>query len=580
MERRLAAIVAADMVGFSSQMQVDEVGTLQRLKQVHAELIDPVISAYRGRIFKTMGDGFLAEFASAIDALNCAVAIQQAIGVRNKSVGPGEQTLFRIGINIGDVIVEDGDVFGDGVNIAARLEPLAASGGIVLSDALRGQLWNKVEVAFEPLGRQKLKNISEEIDVYRVVERDGTLGASGTDSRTRKKDQSKPVLAILPFDNMSTDPDQDHLGDGITEDLITSLSQIGHLCVISRNSAFTYKKRAVSAHDVGNELGAGYVVSGSLRKSGNRLRITAQLTDTETESHLWAARYDRKLEDIFAVQDEITLTIATALQVELTDGEQAKLRYTTTDNVAAWTAFIRGLSLFRTVSADTYRQARKCFEDALIDDPESGKIHAMLACVHAIEGRFYWTDDRDRSLRMAKEHADLALAKADDIADAWGALGYWHMSHLRLDESVAAFTRAVELAPDHADLHALNALALTFAERADEAVGEAELAMELNPLDPGWYCGVLGHAYRYAGRYEDALAILSEYNRQSPGFGLVDIILTYADKGEADKARDYAEALLAARPDFTVANWERTQNCSDSDRLVKDRKSLTDAGLP
>jgi adenylate cyclase len=592
MERRLAAIVAADMVGFSSQMQSDEVGTLEKLKLVHAELIAPEISAHRGRIFKTMGDGFLAEFASAIDALNCAIAIQRAIGVRNKSLEPSEQTLFRIGINIGDIIVEDDDVFGDGVNIAARLEPLASPGGIVVSDALRTQLWNKVDVAFEPLGRQQLKNIVEGIEVFEIAEKDGgtrptppnvPVGAEGG-TQGGTKDQTHaaaiPVLAILPFDNMSSDPEQDHLADGITEDLITTLSQIAHLSVVSRNSAFTFKKRAASAQEVGRELNANFVVTGSLRKSGNRIRITAQLTDTETEAHLWAARYDRELEDIFGVQDEITLTIATALQVELTEGEQAKLRYTTTDNVAAWTSFIHGLSLFRTVSANTYRQARKCFEDALSEDPNSAQIHAMLACVHAIEGRFHWTDDRDRSLQLAKDHADRALAIDEETADAWGALGYWHMSHFRLDQSVASYKRAVELSPDHADLRALYALALTFAEMPHEAVREMETAMKLNPLDPGWYFGVLGHAYRYAGRFDVALSILSEYNRQSPGFGLVDIILTYADMGEAERANSYARALLAARPEFTVADWERTQNCADAQRLAKDRQSLTDAGLP
>ncbi|NIA68456.1 adenylate/guanylate cyclase domain-containing protein [Pelagibius litoralis] len=580
MERRLAAILAADMVGFSSQMQADEVGTLRRLKQVQSELIAPQMSAHRGRIFKTTGDGFLAEFASAIDALNCAVAIQQAISKHNLSLEACDQSLFRMGINIGDIIIDDDDVYGDGVNIAARLEPIAAPGGILVTDALRSQLLNKVNAAFEPVGRQKLKNIVDAVDVYRVTAKDLPSFDSLTPGKAARAGSRRPVLAILPFDNMSSDPEQDHLADGITEDLITTLSQIGHLSVVSRNSAFTFKNRAVSAQEVGRELQARFVLTGSLRKSGNRIRIAVQLTDTETEAHLWAVRYDRDLEDIFAVQDEITLTIATALQVELTEGEQARLRYTTTDNVTAWTSFIRGLSLFRTVSAETYRQARRCFEEALVADPNSAQIHAMLACVHAIEGRFFWTADHDHSLELAKEHADRALAIAEDTADAWAALGYWHLCGLRLDESVAAYRRAVELAPDHADLRALYALALTFAERPEEAVLEAQTAMRLNPLDPGWYCGVLGHAYRYAGRFDDALSILSEYNRQSPGFGLVDMVLTYADLGDMDNARGHAKALLAARPEFTVANWARTQNCADPQRLIDDRQSLANAGLP
>jgi len=580
-QRKLAAIVAADMVGFSRQMQADEVGTLQRLKQVHHELIEPEIASRSGRIFKTMGDGFLAEFASAIDALNCAVAIQRAIGVRNDPLAEKDRTIFRFGINLGDVIVDGDDVFGDGVNIAARLEPLAEPGGIVVSETLRVHLANKVEVDFEPLGRPNLKNISEAVDVYRVRSKNAPIQSTGTDAVNDVKDTVlPPVLAILPFDNMSSDADQEHLGDGITEDLISSLSQIGHLSVVARNSAFTFKGRATSASDVGKELNARYVMTGSLRRSGNRIRITTQLTDAETDQHMWTARYDRDLDDIFAVQDEITLTIATALQVELTEGEQAKLRYTTTDNIDAWTMFIRGLSAFRTVSADTYRHARKCFEEALAIDPDAAQIHAMLACVHAIEARFYWTEDRDRSLALAKEHAERALAIDERTADAWAAIGYWHMCERRLDDSVAAYAKAVTLAPDHADLRGLYALALAFAERPDDAVREAKTAIRLNPLDPGWYSGVLGHALRYAGQYDDALSVLSDYNREKAGFGLVDIVLTYADMGDTEKAGLYAKSLLKSRPDFSVANWARTQNCADLSRLHKDRQSLTNAGLP
>jgi adenylate cyclase len=427
------------------------------------------------------------------------------------------------------------------------------------------------------MGEQSVKNISTPVRSYAV--RSDASGVVARPIRTTPR-TDKPSIAVLPFENLSDDPEQEFFADGITEDLITTLSQIGQLSCVTRNSAFTFKNRAVSARDVGSELKVTFVLTGSLRKSGNRIRITAQLNECATEAHLWAERYDRNLEDVFAVQDEITLTIATALQVELTEGEQAKLRYTTIDNVAAWTAFTRGLSLFRTVSTDTYRHARECFEEALAADPNSAQIHAMLACVHAIEGRFYWTADRDRSLELAKEHADKALAIADDNADAYAALGYWHMCYLRLEESVAAYGRAVELAPDHADLRSLYALALTFAERADEAIREVQTAMRINPLHPGWYGGILGHAYRYAGRFEDAMSLLAGYNRESPGFGLVDMVLTCADMNEIGKARGLAEALLTARPDFTVANWALTQNCGNAERLETDRQRLIDAGLP
>lgn len=579
MERRLAAIIAADMVGFSRQMQDDEVRTLANLRHVRSVIVDPNIAAHRGRIFKTTGDGFLAEFASAVDALHSAVAIQAAMSLHNQPEKPGEQVVFRMGLNIGDIILEDDDVFGDGVNIAARLEPLAPPGGIVVADTVHDQLWNKADVGFEPLGPQHLKNIADPINIYLVVADSGAARHRTRPVAAVPARDDIPVLAILPFDNMSAEAEQEHLGDGITEDLILSLSQIGHLSVTPRSSAFTFKNKAATVQEIGRELGARYIVTGSLRKSGDRIRLSVELADAQTGAHLWSTRYDRRLDDIFAVQDEITLTVATALQVELTEGEQALLRYTTTNNVEAWTHFIRGLSFFRTVSADTYRQARGCFEQALAHDPDSAQIHAMLACTLAIEGRFHWVPDRDGTLERAKAMADIALERDPENADAWAALGYWHMSYRRLNESVDAYAKAASFAPQHADLRALSALALTFAERPEEAILEVQAAIKLNPLGPGWYFGILGHAFRYAGRFDEALAVLSEYNDRSTGFGLVDMVLTCADTGNMEDARRYGRDLLAARPDFTVDKWALTQNCLDPERLARDRSSLTDAGL-
>jgi len=580
MERRLAAILAADMVGFSARMEVDQEGTLKRLRAARIDIIEPEVAAHHGWIFKNTGDGFLAEFPSAIEALNCAVNIQRAVGQANAGRDDLHRTDFRMGMNVGDVIVEDGDVYGDGVNIAARLEPLAPAGGIVVPDAVRGHLQNKVSVVFEPMGERRLKNISEPVSLFRVAADLPDAGASGDLHRLQAPQNLLPMLAVLPFDNMSRDADQDHLSDGLTEDLITTLSKIGQLSVVSRNSVFTYKGRTVTPGEVRLDLNADFVLSGSVRQAGDRLRINAQLTDAKSGEQLWAERFDRVIDDLFAVQDEITLTIATALQVELTDGEQAKLRYTTTDNVDAWVAFTQGLSHFRDVSAESYRQARAHFERALQLDPGSAQIHAMLACTHAIEGRFFWTAERDVSLEQAKVHADRALARDPDCADAHAALGYWHMCLGRLEDSIAAYGRAVALSPDHADLRALYALALTFAERPQEAITQAQMAIRLNPLDPGWYCGVLGHAYRYAGRTEDAVDVLADYNRRSPGFGLVDLVLAHADAGDLPAARKSAQALLAARPDFNIEDWSRTQNVHDPERLATDRASLKEAGLP
>lgn len=574
-QRRLAAVLAADVAGYTRLMEQDTDGTVSAWQAARDDVIRPSVESHSGKIVKLTGDGFLVEFSSVQNAVSCAIALQEGLAAGSLK--------FRMGINLGDIIDDGEDIHGEGVNIAARIEALADPGGISISGGVYEQVRNRIDAQYEDRGEHEVKHVTAPVRVYAI--QTNTVVADERDfaisEKTAPKNdlESHPVIAVLPFTDLSGDPDQDYFADGITEDLITTLSQIGHLSVVSRNSTFTFKGLNPSAAEVGEKLNAGFVVSGSLRKSGTRIRITAQLTNIATDTQLWADRYDRDMEDIFAVQDEITLTIATALQVKLTEGEQAKLRYTTTDNVKAWSSFIRGLSLFRTVSADTYRQARRCFEDALNEDPNSAQIHAMLACVHAIEGRFYWTSDREGSLGQAKIHADIALAADTETADAWAALGYWHMGYSRLDDSVVAYARAVELAPDHADLHALHALALTFAERPEDGVREAELAMTLNPLDPGWYYGVLGHAYRYAGRFDDALNILLEYNRLSPTFGLVDLTLTCADMGKMDEARRYGKALLAARPDFTVENWALTQNCANPQRLIDDRKSLIDAGL-
>lgn len=575
--RRLAAILAADIAGYTKLMEQDTDGTVAAWHAARHDVIDPQIATYGGRIVKHTGDGFLAEFPTAQDAVRCAVDMQK--GLQASPLG------FRIGINIGDIIDDGEDIHGEGVNVAARLEGLATPGGIYVSGEVHALVRNRLDVVFVDQGEHEVKHVRHPVRVYSVDAGAPVVAATPEEVpevplNAAPDDDLKPSVAVLPFDNLSADPDQEYFADGITEDLITTLSQIGQITVASRNAVFGFKKQAISARDAGQQLSCRYVLTGSLRKAGNRLRITAQLTDAETEEHLWASRYDRELEDVFAIQDEITLTISTALQVELTEGEQATLRYTTTENVAAWTHFIKGLSLFRTVSAETYRQAGDAFRQALTHDPGSAQIHAMLSCVYAIQGRFYWTESRDESLDLAKKHADIALEIDRENADAWAGLGYWHMSYLRLDESAEAYATAVRLAPGHADLRALYALALTFAERPEQAIREAQAAMKLNPLDPGWYCGVLGHAFRYAGRYEDAIGILLDYNRRSPGFGLVDIVLTYADMRELDKARQYGVELLAVRPEFTIENWALTQNCADPDRLTKDKASLVAAGLP
>jgi len=350
LHRRLAAILAADVVGYSRLMGIDEAGTLARLKALRRDLIDPQIAAHSGRIVKLMGDGVLVEFGSAVDAVACAIEIQKHVRERDPGGAGADPIQFRIGINVGDIIIEDGDIFGDGVNIAARIESVAAPGGVSLSEDAWRQVQGKVPAKLVDDGEHSLKNIAHLVRVYRVeLGSEGTAPPAATASQpvaTVSSVAAKPSIAVLPFQNMSGDPEQDYFCDGLVEDIITTLSKLSGLQVIARNSSFVYKGRSVDVRDAAKQLGVRYVLEGSVRKSGNRIRITAQLIDAKDGAHLWAERYDRAIDDIFAIQDEITLVLATELQVKLIEGEQARLRYTTTTNVEAWTYWVQGLSHF------------------------------------------------------------------------------------------------------------------------------------------------------------------------------------------------------------------------------------------
>jgi adenylate cyclase len=378
-ERRLAAILATDVVGYSRLMGGDEEGTLAALKSLRKSLIDPKIADYRGRIVKTTGDGALVEFASTVDAVRCAIDIQRAMPERNANMPPGKNIEFRIGINVGDIIVDGDDIFGDGVNVAARLEGISEPGGICISDVVQQQVSGRVEAWFADLGDQNLKNIARPVRAYRIAfeEARAEHPAAATAVSAALVSLDGPSIAVLPFQNMSGDADQDYFSDGLVEDIITTLSKLAGLRVIARNSSFVYKGRSIDVREAANQLGVRYVLEGSVRKSGNRIRITAQLIDAKNGSHVWAERYDRALDDIFAVQDEITLVLATEMQVKLTDGEQARLRYTTTNNVEAWTNWVQGLSHYRQpVTKEQWGRVRPYWEKALALDPQSAALNA------------------------------------------------------------------------------------------------------------------------------------------------------------------------------------------------------------
>ena len=580
MERRLAAIMATDVVGYSRLIRADEEGTLEALKALRADLIDPKIAEHHGRIVKLMGDGMLVEFASVVDAVHAAVETQQAVTDHNADVPADKRIELRIGINLGDVVIDGDDIQGDGVNVAARLEAMAEPGGICVSGMVYEGVRDRIDVPFEDLGEREVKNIDRPVRVWRwVAESAAAVVFRQADEPLALPD--KPSIAVLPFTNMSGDPDQEYFADGLTEDIITTLSKLEGLRVIARNSSFVYKGRAVDIREAAKQLGVRYVLEGSVRKSGARLRVTAQLIDADDGSHVWAERYDRSIDDIFAVQDEITLILATELQVKLTEGEQARLHYTTTSNVEAWTHWVQGLFCFRqAVTKENCGQALRHWEKALALDPSSAALNAMIGFMHYADARFGWWDDRAIAVKKGRTYADRALELDPENPDACTTAGLILLFQDRWDEAADFARRAVRLAPNSADAATLACFVIAMSGFPEEGVAEGERALTLSPTHPGYYLGHLGNAYRLAGRVSEAIAAFEAYDARSPGFGLVDLVIIHQQNDRPDEARQAAESLLAARRDFGIASWTNTQFRRDPAQLDADAAALRAAGLP
>jgi len=581
-ERRLAAILAADIVGYSRLMSLDEEGTLAAVRALRRQLLDPKIAQHHGRIVKTTGDGALVEFASAVDATRCAIEIQGAVAERNVSIPAERRVELRIGINVGDIIIEDDDIFGDGVNIAARIEGIAQPRSVSISEDVWRQVQGKVAADFVDTGEQSLKNIPRPVRVYRLQlgETAGAPSPSLTTPASAPPPET-PSLAVLPFQNMSGDPEQEHFCDGLVEDILTTLAKLSGLRVMARNSSFVFKGRAVDVREAARQLGVRYVLEGSVRKSGNRVRITAQLIDAKDGTHVWAERYDRSIDDIFAIQDEITLVLATEMQVKLTDGEQTRLRYTTTSNVEAWTHWVQGLSFHRqAVTKENTLASQLAWEKALALDPASAALNAMLGFVHGLKARFGWGDSREAEIEKSRAYANRALELDPNNADGHLVLGILAAWNWRSDEAAAHARNAVLRAPGGADILNLASFLLVPLGYPDEALVLARKSVALNPNHPPVYLGILGNAFRLSGQRADAIKAFETYNARSPGFGLADLVLTYQEDGQPDKAKDAASRLLAARPDFTIAGWIKTQFGNDKAQLDADAAALNAAGLP
>ncbi len=577
-QRKLAAILSADLVGYSRLMEADEAGTLERLKAAREELIDPKIAEYGGRIVKLMGDGMLVEFPSVVDAVRQAIEVQQAMGDWGGDVPVEQRFAFRIGINLGDIIIEGDDIYGDGVNVAARLQELAEPGGITLSDVVHQSVKGKLDQVFEDLGEQRVKNIERPVRVWRWRRPADRSPEPAAPSAL----PDKPAIAVLPFDNMSGDAEQEYFSDGITEDIITELSRYRELLVIARNSTFAYKGKAVDVKQVAAELGVGYVLEGGVRRAGGRVRITAQLIDAASGHHLWAERYDRDMDDIFAVQDEIARIIVGALGAKLRETDIDRAMRKEPASLDAYDLVLRAMAHFARLDKADMAEARALCESAIELDPGYARAYAWLAWTYMQDRFSGWADDPDEWLERGYEAARRAVSLDDTDYFGHLPLGIFNAFMGRHDQAVTELERAVELNPNYADSYLQLGNALAFAGRPEEAVAALETAIRLNPHSPPWYQLILGRAYLVWRRYEDAVRPLERAVNAGPGMTQARAALaaTYAALGRGAEARAAAAEIVKTMPHFTVGYVAKVLSFAKPDDRDHFLGLLRQAGLP
>ncbi len=578
LERRLAAILAADLVGYSRLMEADEQGTHQRFADLRRHTLVPLISKHGGRVVKLLGDGLLVEFTSAVNALTCAMAWQNTVAKNEQESPKDRRLIFRIGISLGDVIAEEDDIYGEGVNLAARLEGQAKPGGICISAEIHRQARGKVSVAFEDLGERRLKNISEPVHLYHV------LGSAASDTDASLPLPAKPSIAVIPFDNMSADPEQEYFSDGVTEDIITELSKISGLFVIARHSTFVYKGKSVTLKQVGRDLGVRYVLEGSVRKSRDRLRISAQLIDATTEHHLWAERYDRDLQDIFAVQDEVARSVATALAVTLRSEEHDRLGRPLTSSIEAYDIYLRTRAALWPPTRENLLTGRRAYLRITEIDPGFAGGPAGQSLTYAFAVIFGHSEEREEDARRALDLAKAAVALDEGFAQGHAALGLGHSVTGNHDEAVESTQHAVELQPGDADAYLFLAFSNLFAGRAEAAREAISAALRLDPqYVNGPYLNVLGVVCFCAGRYEEAIEAF-ERNLERGGPiappALAFRAASYYAAGYAEKARSSAQDLLSFLPTFSATSFpmfEMFKRPVDRERVID---CLRKAGLP
>ena len=627
-KRKLTAILSADVKGYSRLMGKDEVGTIQTLN-AYKEVMAGLIQHHHGRVVDAPGDNLLADFGSVVDAVQCAVEIQKELKVRNDKLPLNRRMEFRIGINLGDVVEEENKIFGEGVNIAARMESLAEGGGIRISGIVYDQVKDKLTLKYEYLGKQAVKNIVEPVRAYRVlIEPEASVSAVSRWKRTGlnywkrvhpvfkilialvaaanvvwqfyphlrtsrspveevSKEKmalslpDKPSIAVLPFVNMSGDPKQEFFSDGITEDVITALSKVPMLFVIARNSTFTYKGKLVNVKQISEELGVQYVLEGSVQTSANRVRITAQLIDALTGHHIWAERYDRDLKNIFALQDEVTRNILTAMQVKITEGEQALHRDKGIRNLNCYLKLLEGKNYANRFDIEGNNLARRMGEEALVMCPESSSTYELLAITHMMD---YWlgsTKSPQESIEKAIELARRAIALDDAYAQPHGLLSFLYSIKREYEKALAEGERAVALDPNGADVYAWYAISLTFAGRPEDAIPLFQKAIRLNPFAPAWYFFNLGSALGNTGRFEEAVSAYKKALQRSPDNLLAHVLLgaTYSMMGREKEARAEAAEVLRINPKFSLDYFAEAVPYKDRKVINKFIDALRKAGL-
>ena len=626
-KRKLTAILSADVEGYSRLMDDDEEATVRTLTFYRTAISD-LVQQFSGRVVDSPGDNILADFTSVVDAVKCAVEIQRELAERNAELPDNRKMQFRIGVNLGDVIDEDGRIYGDGVNIAARVETLAEAGGICISGRTHDQVENKLGLEYEDLGKHEVKNISRPIQVYRVLSYPGAaahrvvqakktlgrkwrkIGISATvivlvavalgvwQFYTRRPAvepasvakmalplPEQPSIAVLPFDNMSGDPDQDYIADGFTENIITGLSQIPAMFVIARNSVFTYKGKPVEVKKVSEELGVKYVLEGSIQKAGDRLRVNVQLIDALKGHHLWAERYDRELKDLFKLQDELTVKIAGSLGEKLTQGEIVGNSYKT-NSFEAWGQAIKGFPLLDRGTKDDLLKARKHFDQAVNLDSEYAYAWSLLAWTYTIEARFGWGDSRGESIKRAFDLAQKAETLGMNQAGIHALMSVIYSLQGKYDKAIAEGKKSVALNPNNSRAHIFLAISFHNGGKPEEAIIHAKKAMRLEPFYPAWFLAPLGGSYEMLGRYQEAIAIWNIFLERAlrgewPPIGLYEhLTVCYAALGRMEEAQAHAAEILKIKPDYTVGFYRRNKNYKDKEYLENSIALLRKAGLP